>query len=380
MYRPVFFLCVIVLAFSVDELSAMDYVTARRDGTSEKLSGKVLIRARDGGLLFLTRQGQLLPLQKADIVSHQSDEKPFAPYSPEEVEMQILAELPPDFDVYDTRHYLIFYDTSRAYAQWCGALFERLHWAFMNYWDYRDFELEESQFPLVAIIFSNQNDFKRYAREEVGEGAVEAISAYYNLQTNRMVLYDMTGTEQRRRGGGRMTAAQINRILSHPRAASNVSTIVHEATHQIGFNCGLHQRFSPFPLWVAEGIAIFFETPDLKSKRGWRSIGEINHPRLQRLKRFLVRHPSDPIRSLIRDDQLLRNTQTGLDAYALSWGLFYYLMHRHSDDFIEYLNVISQKESLEEDSPEQRVEEFEAAFGDDWAKLQKEFTEYIFSL
>jgi hypothetical protein len=117
----------------------------------------------------------------------------------------------------------------------------------------------------------------------------------------------------------------------------------------------------------------------LKSKRGWRSIGEINRPRLHRLKRFLARRPSDPIRALIRDDQLLRDTKTGLDAYALSWGLFYYLMHHHSDEFVEYLNVISRKSALEKDSPEQRIEEFEAVFGEDWAKLQKDFTEYIFS-
>lgn len=372
-------LCLFFVANTDGFVTAMDYATILRDGNREKISGKVMVEARDGGLLFLTRQGQLFPLQPSQIVARESDDKPFEPYSAEEVQMQLLAELPPNFDVHDTRHYLIFYDTSRAYAQWCGSLFERLHWAFLSYWGHRDFELEESEFPLVAIVFANQEDFKRYAREEVGEGAVDAISAYYNLRTNRMVMYDMTGTERYQGGGSRMTASQVNRLLSHPRAAGNISTIVHEATHQIGFNCGLHQRFSPFPLWVAEGIAIFFETPDLKSKRGWRSIGEINRPRLHRLKRFLARRPSDPIRALIRDDQLLRDTKTGLDAYALSWGLFYYLMHHHSDEFVEYLNVISRKSALEKDSPEQRIEEFEAVFGEDWAKLQKDFTEYIFS-
>ncbi len=47
----------------------------------------------------------------------------------------VLADLPKGFKVYDkTPHYLIFYDTSQAYAQWCGALFERLYAAFRNAW------------------------------------------------------------------------------------------------------------------------------------------------------------------------------------------------------------------------------------------------------
>ena len=45
---------------------------------------------------------------------------------------QLLAELPQGFQEFTTTHYLIFYDTSLAYAQWCGALFERLYMAFTN--------------------------------------------------------------------------------------------------------------------------------------------------------------------------------------------------------------------------------------------------------
>ena len=44
----------------------------------------------------------------------------------DEIAQRLLAELPAGFGVYTTTHYLILYDTSPAYAQWCGSLFERL--------------------------------------------------------------------------------------------------------------------------------------------------------------------------------------------------------------------------------------------------------------
>ena len=57
--------------------------------------------------------------------------------------------------------------------------------------------------------------------------------------------------------------------MAQPEALRTVSTIVHEATHQIAFNCGLHTRLSDCPRWFSEGIAMYFETPDLRSAKGW---------------------------------------------------------------------------------------------------------------
>jgi len=54
------------------------------------------------------------------------------------------------------------------------------------------------------------------------------------------------------------TGAQIKQILAQPDALQTVSTIVHEATHQIAFNCGLHTRLSDCPVWFSEGIAMYF--------------------------------------------------------------------------------------------------------------------------
>ena len=72
-----------------------------------------------------------------------------------------------------------------------------------------------------------------------------------------------------------------------------MATIIHEATHQLAFNCGMQNRYADIPLWLSEGIAIYFETPDLRNKRGWRSIGSVNRVRLAEFRRYLRSRPSD---------------------------------------------------------------------------------------
>jgi hypothetical protein len=78
---------------------------------------------------------------------------------------------------------------------------------------------------------------------------------------------------------------EINEMLSQPAAVPLVATIVHEATHQIAFNCGLQQRYADIPLWLCEGMAVYFEAPDLTSTRGWRGIGRVNYPRLETFRK-----------------------------------------------------------------------------------------------
>ena len=141
-----------------------------------------------------------------EIVEHTHNDAPFQAYSAKEIADRLLPELPKGFEVHATTHYLIVHNTSRAYAQWCGALFERLYMAFRNYWTKRGFDLSEPQFPLVAAVFADRAAYLKHSRGELGGGA-ESVIAYFSLDTNRMTMYDLTGTER----GGRAGAAAARR-------------------------------------------------------------------------------------------------------------------------------------------------------------------------
>lgn len=358
----------------------MDYVTIDQGNKQVEIAGKVQIEAEDGGVMLLGRDGVLWPVPKEELVSRRSDDQPFTPLSRDELAAQLLAELPPGFKVHQTKHYVICYNTSQAYATWVGGLFERLLGAFSNFWTRRDFKLHEPEFPLVAIVFDRQSSYAQYSRDELGEGGATNIIGYYSLRTNRVVMYDLTGVEEAGPRNERTSAARINQILSQPRAERTVATIVHEATHQIAFNSGLQVRYADLPFWVSEGVAIYFETPDLQSTRGWRNIGGVNRVNLFNFRKSLGKRPADSLELLLTDDKRFRDPATMSAAYAEAWALNYFLIRTRPTEYVAYLKTMAAQTPLVPVSAEERLAQFKSAFGDDLNALDTEFIRYMRSV
>ena len=358
---------------------AMDQVTFRHKGREMIVSGRVLIDAQDGGFLLQGRDGVIWAIQPDELIKRSSDDAPFEPFTRDEMAKRLLAELPKNFEVLQIKHYLICYDTSRTYAQWAGSLFERLYMAFTNYWSQqpRGFELSKPEFPLVAIIFADKQAYLKFSRPDLGE-AGDSIIGYFNLATNRMTMYDLTGAASAGKPSVSVsTGAQINQILAQPEALQTVSTILHEATHQIAFNCGLHTRLSDCPVWFSEGIAMYFETPDLNGqKNGWSGIGAVSRVRLERFQNYLSHRPADSLQTLITADKRMQEVKHGLDAYSEAWALTYFLIKQHPKEYIAYLRMLSKKKPLLRDSPETRLNEFQQSFGN-IKKLDAEFLRYM---
>lgn len=350
--------------------AAMETVQFADGAETRTVTGKRVVEAQDGSILLLARDGRLWPIQETDIRRRFQDARPFEPLSRDELARRVLADLPDGFQVHDTNNYLIAYDTSREYAQWCGTLFERLYLAFNNYFRRRRFPVEEPEAPLVAIVFASRQSFIEHSRQEVGE-AVAQIQGFYSLQSNRMTLYDLTG--------GRAGSGDIQRMLMRADMQRNIATVVHEAAHQIAYNNGLHQRWVDIPMWVSEGIATYFETPDLRGTRGWSTIGTINRDRLSQFRRYLPNRPDDSLESLIAEDSRFQNTETGPDAYAETWALTYFLLHRKPQQYLAYLQMLADKPPLVWDDAETRLAEFKQYFGD-LSRLDAEFLRYISTL
>ncbi len=350
---------------------ALEYVTINRSGAHQALAGKVIVEAADGGLLFLTADGVQWLLPKGEIVSRRADERPFVPLSRDALTRQLTAELP-GFRIHKTRHYLIAYNTTEAYAAWVGALYERLHTGFYAYWKSAGAELHEPEFPLVALVFKNQALYEQHAQRELGDLS-RSIVGYYSLTTNRMTTYDLTGVDEWI-GGGR-AAARINKILDQPQAERTVATIVHEATHQIAFNSGLQVRFTDMPFWVSEGLAIYFETPDLQNNKGWQKIGAVNRVNLINFKKALRTRTG--LESLLSDDKPFRDAATSPAAYAEAWALSYFLIRTRREAYVKYLAALAQQTPQVFLEPAERIKQFQQFFGDDLAGLEAEFLRYM---
>ncbi len=353
---------------------AMDHVTVRRDGRQTEVQGRILTTAQDGGVLIQGQDGVLWQVEPKELVKQSSDAAPFKPLAADELAGQLRHTLPAGFKVHQTAHYVVLYNTSPVYAQWCGGLFERLYAAFNKYWKSRDFNLVEPEFPLVAIVFADEQSYLKYCGPDLG-AAGKSVIGYFNLRTNRMAMYDLSGVQAL--GGGRdHGSSAIRKVLSHPDAERLVATIVHEATHQIAFNCGLQTRLSDCPYWFSEGLAVYFETPDLSSASGWRNMGGVNRPRLTQFQQYLRHRGADSLRTLLVNDKRFRDSSLALDAYAEAWALTYYLVHRCSKQYVAYLRMLSKKKPLIWDTEATRLAEFQAAFGD-LKKLDAAFLRYL---
>jgi hypothetical protein len=279
----------------------------------------------------------------------------------------VLAELPAGFSLLTTRHYVVCFDTSRDYAQWCAALFERLHETFGNFWSQAGLEIVDPPRPLVVVIFADRAAYERHAAGDLG-AAADRVVGYYNLMSNRVTTFDLTGTDGLASGATRPGGAAAE-IMASPAAAGLVSTLVHEATHQMAFNCGMHRRLAPVPLWVSEGIATYFETPDLAADRGWRGVGA---PNRSRLDQFLAGYREGDIAAIVAADDRFRDADRPLDAYAAAWALTRHLTESKKAAFIAYLRDQAAKQPLAEESAADRTRAFEAAFGGSVAALEKD--------
>lgn len=350
----------------------VERIEVEGDGGRRQIEGIVVMEAVDGGLLLERPDERLELVQPTTILSRTAVARTDAE-SPRDLGRRILGELPPGFDLIVTKHYCICFDTSRAYAQWCAALFERLHDAFANFWNQAGIEMAPPPRPLLVVIFADRQRYEAFAARDLG-AAADRVVGYYNLMTNRITTFDLTGSAGLPRPAGQAAARAGLEILGSQEASGMVATLVHEATHQMAFNGGLHQRLAPVPLWVSEGIATYFETPDLSNDRGWKGIGTVNAPRLER---FLAHHRAGAVAPMVLGDEPFRQPDEALDAYARAWALTFFLVQTRKAAFVEYLRTISRKQPLTDDSEQERLEDFRDAFGAAPAELEESLFKYM---
>ncbi|WP_047813020.1 DUF1570 domain-containing protein [Rhodopirellula islandica] len=358
----IFFAALIAWAVLIDwggtvgSLAFADIITFE-DGADEStksertIDAEILVEAADGGVLARCDAGRLWTIQP-DMIVKRTEQPAGPPVDQETMARRMLKELPAGFQVYRTVNYLILHQGNEAYARDCGVLFEQLHRGFFTYWKNQHVDLEEPRYPLVALVLANHDEFLKYAGQEIGDTA-KSVIGYYHLESNRMTTFRVPNIER------------------------NIATIIHEATHQLAYNCGLQTRFADNPMWVSEGMAMFFESPDFSNPRGWRGIGRVNVVNLGRFRRYLPLRPEDSLVTLLSDDSRFRSASTAEDAYGESWALTYFLLKTQRKEFVAYLQKLSESKPLDERTPRERIEDFESSMGMALDELDRKFLTYM---
>lgn len=321
-------------------------------GELKEIVARAIVTAQDGGQMVVTDDGRMLIIQPEWILTRSSDDQPLVPVDAEEAGRRLLAEMSPGFSVYRTKNYVIVHNSNDSHIRWVGGLFEALHLGFHRFFKNQGWDLAVPEYPLVALVFADRASFEAYARPELGDMAAGVIG-YYNLETNRMTTFNV------------------------PNAERNVATIIHEATHQLAYNTGLQTRFADNPMWVSEGLAMFFEAPNFNNPSGWRGIGRINTVKFTDFQNYVGRRPSESLATLLSDDSRFRNSATARDAYAEAWALTYYLLKTKKKSYIKYLRALSQGKPLVERGRRERIDLFEKIFEVNLATLDRDFINYM---
>jgi hypothetical protein len=315
-------------------------------------------------LVLLTRDGQIRRIELDQDSAVRELSQPFEPTSQRDMEAALRKEFGPKFKLLRTPHYIICHNTNEAFAQETADLVEQLYRAFTAFWGARGMKLDRPQFLMIVLIFDTEAEFRRYATSTPGASTLTQVAGTYSVESNRIAMFNAAGKETKKFGDTRW---------------HNQSTLIHEATHQIAFNSGCHRRLADTPTWFIEGLAMYFEAPEIQgNKIVWTEVGKMNPPRHDRFTAFRKKgRKPESLKTLITGDDRFRNDSSANDAYAESWALTYFLVNQRTPQFLRYVRAMAAKPTLQQDTTQQRLADFQDAFGRDLRLLDANFQRYF---
>lgn len=346
-------------------------------GATVSVEGTVLGQDRTGAILLEGRDSQHFIVTKQDRISWNKTGDSPPPYSTSQLRDRLVKEFGPKFKTRATVNYVICHSTSSEFAMEAGKLFERALAVFMTYFKTKGgFTVEKPKQPLVAIICSSREEYLKITAPVFGDIA-GASDGLYSPQTNRLYLFNAFGgpMEGRLRSmaqHSKRDADTVSVLLKE----RNISVVIHEGIHQIAYNCGFHSRTATQPLWLVEGMAMFFETPDLDRRGGWGGVGTVNRERLEQFQKSIAGRSADALNALVIEDAALRG-KDAIKGYAHAWAFTYYLNKAKSPQYMQYLKIVNARPALQEYTEEDRLRDFRTAFGRSPEDMEMDFRRYI---
>lgn len=303
---------------------------------------------------LLQRDGRLdnFPIQGV------TDYKPlggaFRPLSSTDLRDQLIKEFGRGYEVGSSTHYLVV--AGKGQSKRFVALFEDLYRHLHVYLAARNFRIYEPEFPLVAVVFPNQQKFVEYCLSEKVRPS-PGLRGYYLHTSNRVALFDTGDTTGALDG-----------------------TVIHEAVHQVAFNLGLHRRIGENPQWVVEGLATAFEPENFRSPLPTTPVSaKINRERYLRFRNYLAeRRPAKSLEEFVKSDRLFQSAT--LDAYSQAWALTFFLLETRQQQYSQYLKRIAARPQLEPYQEDDRLADFQEAFGKDLGSLDVDFVRFVSGL
>jgi hypothetical protein len=303
--------------------------------------------------IVLLPDGQLVA---RPIAQTPETDRPFEPATREAIARRLLVGRLTGFQTKETVRYLYVYNTSQTFADVTSRILETMFKGVVAHVQAQKIEVRAPETPLVVIMFRTEAEYQQHRRVPEGTGA------YYDVLTNRIVMYE---------------ESPLWRIKPELAVQQALCTIAHEGAHQILHNIGVQQRLSVWPMWLSEGLAEFFAPTTMDRHMKWKGAGQVNDLRMFELEQYLKSRSADETSGQLVAQTVgaERLTSTG---YAAAWGLTNYLAKAQRPAFHALVREASRLRPLE--GPRRvvppgvvpdNVRVFKQHFGDDLAEIER---------
>jgi hypothetical protein len=292
-------------------------------------------------------------------------DEPFRADTIDELERKLTVGTYQGFAVTKGQHYLVYSKGSKKFTEQSTHLLESLYKGLLSSLGRMGFDVHDAEFPLVAVIYRTEADFRAQTKAE------REVEAFYDALSNRFFMYEIGDHDQ---------DAPDVAALHKPQ------TVAHEGTHQILQNIGLQPRLAMWPPWVIEGMAEFCAPTKTNKGAEWAGFGVVNPFHMTayhdlRDEPITIHHPNGQTSQFSLgprwiEDLVGRQKLTPIE-YSLSWSLTYYLAKKRPADFIGYLKTLSQIPPLDKVSSADHVRNFRAAFGSDFATMRRSLDAFL---
>ncbi len=343
----------------------MTIVTLTDPTADSPLIGRVLVRARDGGLLLEDRSGVLWNLTPDRIRDQKPADRPWSPLPADELATVLIRETGPGFTVTTTPHFLLCSRASDVFTEYCGDLMEHVYEKYFDFWKERSVTVATPDRMLPVIVFARQEDLAAHMRRCHPELPPNDSPGFYSSRFNRMYVAepstDRPPTSRRR----------LLRFLR--KRLRVVETVVHESVHLLASNTSVHRRQADTPLWYSEGLAVWFEPCSGRGRLLWTGPGGVSavHGRLVKQAGRADRLPV-PVEKLLRDNRPFQDADQVASAYASSWALIYWLLRRDPDTFAAIARSIRNRPLLRDIPPDEELAIMTELFHRNPAELEKQ--------
>lgn len=254
-------------------------------------------------------------------------------------------EIPKNFSVWRAGEFLLATDVSSRKATEYGLLLcELLEKMRLTY---RGLFRRRRRAPMLTILFSSRDDYRRFVVAE-GVKAAENSYGYYSGITHKAYVFESAGQTR--------------------------AFLLHECTHQIYIERMIAIAGANTSIWFFEGMAEYSEGSAIENGIDW---GRPHQTNLWVIKNALKRGRTFKLTAVLSVDRLETlfsgdyESEECKIAYAQVWALFYYLMERHREKFMRYIRS--------EENGAGGVPRFRSLFGS-IRKLEKDWRNFILSL